>query len=167
MLGGVSGKDGVSDERGSGVGIERRANEQDGVKAESGEIDFRLRVGVDAEVANVGNDANDGDLRGNGTHHADKDVGSDGISRGEVVVRECFVDDEETGGAIDIALRKGSAFEQADAHGAEVVGADEADLRVGEGAGCQSGSAFDEKARHDLRWVERDLGGCGCGEDSA
>ena len=61
-LSGVGGEDGVSNERGSGVGIERGANEQDGVKAESGEVDFGFRVGVDAEIAGIGHDSYDGNL---------------------------------------------------------------------------------------------------------
>ena len=62
--------------------IERRTNEQDGVKAETGKIDFRFRVGVDAEVARVGDDADDGNLAGSGAHNADENVGAERIARG-------------------------------------------------------------------------------------
>ena len=61
-LGGVGGEDGVADERCSGVGSERGANKQDGVKAESGEVNLGFGLGVDAEIAGIGNDANDGNL---------------------------------------------------------------------------------------------------------
>ena len=137
------------------------------MKAESGKIDFRFGVGVDAEIAGVGDDADDGDFSRSGTHDTDEDVGTDGISCGEIVACECFIDDEEASGAVDVAPGERSALEEADAHGAEVVGADEADLRIREGARCEGGSAFDEKARHELRRAEGDLRGGGGGEDSA
>ena len=60
---------------------------------------------------------------------------------------ECFVDDEEASGAVNIAAGKGSAFQEADAHGAKVVGADVPDLRIRVIAWCECRSAFDEKTR--------------------
>ena len=50
------------------------------MKAESGEIDLRLRVGIDTEVAGIRHDADDGNFTGSGTHDADEDVGADWIS---------------------------------------------------------------------------------------
>jgi len=56
---------------------------------------------------------------------------------------KCLVDDEEASSAVDVAGCEGAAFEKSDAHGAEVVGADIADLRVWVVAGLKRRSAFD------------------------
>ena len=51
----------------SGLRVERRANEENGVKAESREVNLGLGVGVDAEIARVGDDADYGNFAGSGT----------------------------------------------------------------------------------------------------
>ena len=53
-LRGIGSENGISDQGRSVVGRQRGADQQNGVKAESGKIDLRLRISVDAEVASIG-----------------------------------------------------------------------------------------------------------------
>jgi len=79
-LRGIDGEYGIANDRRESLRIERRTNQEDGVEAIARKVYLRFGIGFDAEIAGVGDDADDGDLAGSRAENADEDVGSEWVA---------------------------------------------------------------------------------------
>src|ERR1700751_3362675 len=93
-----------------------------------GQVDFRLWIGLHAQVARIRDNSDDRDLGRLRAQDAEQDICSDGVSSGEITLRKRLVDDEETIRIADILLLEETPLLQAESHGAKEGGTDEANL---------------------------------------